>query len=73
MTLRFAAIVGATALLAACASPDTVDTTSTALPVYAKDGVTIVGYSDGRDASGNCANGLTREEDLEDGDIDCSS
>ena len=64
MTLRTVALVGTALLIAACAREEPMST-DLGQPIYAKDGITIVGYSNDMDG-----NGLADDDDDFDGDGD---
>ena len=52
MTLRTAILVGTALLVAACAREPMMADNDLGQPIYAKDGITVVGYSNDMDGDG---------------------
>ena len=52
MTLRTVALVGTALLIAACARNEPMAGNDLGQPIYAKDGMTVVGYSNDMDGDG---------------------
>ena len=64
MTLRTVALVGTALVIAACAREPMMADNDLGTPIYAKDGITIVGYSNDMDGDGMA------DMDMDDMDMD---
>ncbi|WP_308915970.1 hypothetical protein [Jannaschia sp. LMIT008] len=72
--LRLTALAATAMVLVACGSNDDdfVVVDPAPAPIFTKDG-RVLDQNRVANQNSTCANGMTREEDLEDGDIDCSN